>query len=61
MSRGPCGIPPYSSPPIPSGTKDTLRVSSRSPSSFEVPFVIGLGECDPQKIRILQFFKATGL
>ncbi len=38
------------------GTKDTLTGSCRSPPSFETPFVIGLGEGSPQKIRILQFF-----
>ena len=43
-------------PPILFATKDTLRVSCRSPPSFEAPFVIGLGEGAPQKIRILQFF-----
>ncbi len=31
-------------------------MSSRSPPSFEVPFVIRLGEGAPQKIRVLQFF-----
>ena len=31
-------------PPILFATKGTLRVSCRSPSSFEAPFVIGLGE-----------------
>jgi hypothetical protein len=37
-------------------TQKTLRVSCRSPPSFETPFVTGLGEGSPQKIRVLQFF-----
>ncbi len=37
-------------------TQKTLRVSCRSPPSFEAPFVTGLGEGSPQKIRVLQFF-----